>query len=99
MNNSLTRIAFILILCTANLTFAQRGEFSGNISIEGWAFATNPTFSYQQKNNSAVSAHFEFYWEFDNGSLFTVVPFARLDWADPQRSHFDIRELNYFLYH
>jgi len=37
----------------------------------------------------------EYYHEWEGGSSFTFVPFARLDSADSRRSHFDVRELNY----
>ncbi|MCK5103748.1 MAG: hypothetical protein KAR17_13080 [Cyclobacteriaceae bacterium] len=71
-------------------------ELSGYIQLEVTGFASNPLWTGQGRNNISISAQPEFYkvWE-KSGSTFTFVPFARFDKTDPERSHFDIRELNY----
>ncbi|MFQ5450208.1 MAG: hypothetical protein ACE5E9_06235 [Nitrospinaceae bacterium] len=54
---------------------------------------TNPALQSEQENHefSGVAAP-EYYHEFDDGSLFTLVPFYRQDSVDSQRTHFDLRE-------
>ena len=49
----------------------------------------------QKRNDASIAAQPEYYHEWADGSGFIFVPFARLDSADSDRSHFDIRELNY----
>jgi hypothetical protein len=68
---------------------------SGYASLEGWTFAYKSLLSQQKSLNASLAFQLEYYTEFDNGSVFTVVPFARIDAIDAKRTHFDIRELNY----
>ena len=97
-NINMKRIIVILLFAIAGFSTipATCQEWSGYIQLEVTAFANNPLWPGQGKNNISISAQPEFYkvWE-KSGSTFTFVPFARFDKMDSERSHFDIRELNY----
>ena len=73
-------------------------EFSGHVAVEGRLFFDDPIFREQERNSASLSFQPEYYHEWQGGSSFIFVPFARIDSADDERSHFDIRELNYLLY-
>jgi hypothetical protein len=91
-----TSINFVIItFCLMPLSLAQGYEFSGHMTAEGRVFVSDPLFPGQKRNSASLAIQPEFYHEWDSGSSFTFAPFARLDSADPERSHFDIRELNY----
>lgn len=77
------------------LAAAGAGELSGYVSVEGRGFFNDALYSGQERDNGSIAAEPEYYHEWDNGSSFTFVPFARLDSADSERTHMDIRELNY----
>jgi len=71
-------------------------DISGEIGFEGRLFFQDPRFAGQPGANGSISFLPEFYasWDNNNQSLL-FVPFARFDQHDPQRTHFDIRELGY----
>jgi hypothetical protein len=70
-------------------------ELSGYVSAEGRFFFNDPVLSEQERDNGSFAFQPEYYHEWENGSAFLFVPFGRLDSADSERTHFDIRELNY----
>ncbi len=80
------------MLCLAP---AAANELSGYISAEGRFFFDDPLYAGQEDNNVSIAAQPEYYHQWKNGSSLTFVPFGRLDSADPERTHADIRELNY----
>lgn len=69
-------------------------ELSGNVAVEGRFFFHDPLYEDQKKDNGSLSVQPEYYHQLDNGAAFTFVPFARIDNADEERTHADIRELN-----
>ncbi|MCP4902787.1 MAG: hypothetical protein GY906_37980 [bacterium] len=71
------------------------GEFSGFLAAEGSYFLFEPLFPEQEKHSASLVVEPEYYHEWESGSSFTFVPFARIDSADKRRSHFDIREFNF----
>ena len=91
----LAAILFFILFGIINSSRSTAGELSGYISAEGSFFFNAPLFPGQKDNNLSVASQPEYYHEWDSGSSFIFVPFARLDSADDERSHFDIRELNY----
>jgi hypothetical protein len=70
-------------------------ELTGYVKAEGKFFFNEALFSRQQRSCISVVAQPELYHEWENGSSFIATPFARIDSVDAERSHFDIRELNY----
>jgi len=69
-------------------------EFSGYLSAEGSYYFHAPAYPGQTRHDAAIALQPELYHEWDGGTSFTFVPFGRVDSADPERSHADIRELN-----
>jgi len=75
---------------------ALAGEWSGYLSAEVRGFPAAASDPRQHGNNLSFSAQPEYYREWDAGrQSITVVPFARWDQGDSERSHADIRELNW----
>jgi hypothetical protein len=87
--------ALALILGLALGSQASAHEVSGYVAVRGRFFPHPPLDPEQESKDGSIAAQLEYYHEWENGSSFTFVPFARLDSADSERTHFDIRELNY----
>jgi hypothetical protein len=88
-------IVLNITLCLLFLSQAPAYELSGYIEAEGRAFFNDALFPGQERHSVSLAIQPEFYHEWEKGSNLTFTPFARIDSADPERSHFDIRELNY----
>ena len=76
----------------------DRVELSGYLAIENRTFFRSPEFEGSRRHSGIISfvAQPEFYTEWNDGDdAFLFVPFLRVDPTDPERTHFDIRELNY----
>ncbi len=95
MKVSLFLIVLLLTICVTGATAASVSEFSGYIAVEGRIFFNEALFSEQERGSVSFVLQPEYYHEWENGSSLTAVPFARIDSADSERSHLDIRELNY----
>jgi len=65
------------------------------VALEGRGFLNSPAFSGQKAHAGALSAQPEFYQAWESGGSLLIVPFLRLDSADAERSHFDLREFFY----
>jgi hypothetical protein len=91
----LSMAAFALIQGIACASLSLAHDFSGYVAAEGRFFLHDPLYPGQKKNNASLAIQPEYYHEWENGSSFIFVPFARIDSADSERTHFDIRELNY----
>jgi hypothetical protein len=74
---------------------AVANEFSGAVKTEGRAFFNEPLFQDQQHHNASLAFAPEYYHQLKNGSSMTIAPFFRTDSADSERSHFDLREMNF----
>jgi len=92
---SLFLIVPLLTICVTGATAASVSEFSGYVAVEGRVFFNEALFSEQERGSVSFVLQPEYYHEWENGSSLTAVPFARIDSADSERSHLDIRELNY----
>ncbi|MCK4739657.1 MAG: hypothetical protein KAT46_06880 [Deltaproteobacteria bacterium] len=94
---------FSLIIFLSFIVFTPRvysGELSGNVSVEARLFTESPsstspiTYDSQDRHNTSVALTPEYYSETSSGAVtFTFTPFLRLDSADNNRTHFDVREL------
>jgi len=71
------------------------GELSGYVSVEARPFFHDALYSGQNDDNGSVAARPEYYHEFEDGSSITFIAFGRVDNAGSERTHVDIRELNY----
>ncbi len=74
---------------------ATAHEFSGFVGGETRVFAQSAIQPGQKDHSASFVANPEYYHEFENGSSFTFVPFLRLDSADDERTHFDLREFSF----
>ena len=71
-------------------------ELSGRIELEPRGFTQSPAHPGQNRHGLSLAVQPELYHEFDDGGqslLFST--FVRLDSADDERTHFDVRELLY----
>jgi len=73
------------------------GGLTGYVAAEGRLFLHDPLYPDQEENDGSFAAQPEYFYQWENGALFTFTPFGRVDSADPERTHWDIREL-YYLY-
>ncbi len=79
---------------------AGAGEISGYVSVEGRAFFQDPLYPGQEDQNGSIAAQPEYSHQWSDGThSFTFIPFGRIDSADSERTHVDIRELNYIYRH
>lgn len=70
------------------------GDWGGDAGVELRAFTSNATDPAQHDNNASVYLQPEYYHDWDDGDQrFVITPFVRIDQGDPERSHFDLREL------
>lgn len=89
-----SRILILLLTIVLLPSTAGSFEFSGYVAADVSLFVHDPTFPEQTRHSASMAAQPELYHEWEGGTSFTFVPFARLDSADSQRSYADIRELN-----
>lgn len=92
---------FVLSLILLPLQEALSGQWDlrGEMSTELRIFPEDPKFSSQDDTHLSPSYLLEpeLLYEFDNvNDRIEFVPFLRLDLDDNHRTHFDIRELNFF---
>ena len=88
---------FIIIGFFLTASISQANEFSGFVGAEARLFPNSALHLGQEDESASFVAQPEYYHEFEGGSSFTFVPFYRLDSADPERTHFDIREFTFLL--
>ena len=74
------------------------GEWSGSVALESRSFAEGPGLESQENGSqSSVVLEPEYYRGLSgagrDGESFSLKLFGRLDSVDPERTHFDIREL------
>ena len=71
------------------------GEFKGYIAAEIRLFGSDPLYPDQERNDGSIALAPEYFHAWSNGSSFIFSPFLRIDSADSERTHLDIRELNF----
>jgi len=91
----LGQLLFVLLLFWISGTTAKAAEWSGYLAAEGRAFPSEPAFPGQTSHSASFAAQPEFYQSWEAGGSLLVVPFFRLDSADSERTHFDLREFFY----
>jgi len=94
---TLLAITFLLFSCLILSLPAAALELNGHVSVEGRLFANDPLYPDQEDNNGSIALEPEFYHARDMNYSLTFIPFMRIDSADSERTHFDIRELNLLL--
>ncbi len=86
------------ILLLSLVSLPCMAEWSGDITLQNRYFLNDPLPTNPQQHNNylSVSSEIEYYSDLnsDDKSI-TFTPFVRIDQYDNERSHADIRELNY----
>ncbi len=95
-----TPISGILLSIVAAGFFAaasttQAHELTGFVGAETRLYPNSARYIGQDDHSASLVFKPEYYHEFKDGSSFTFVPFYRLNSADQERTHFDIRELTF----
>ena len=95
----LLSITLLLSIIAAWALPVQALELSGDVSVEGRLFAKDDLYNDQKRNNGSIAFEPEFYHEWSSSTdfSFTFVPFFRVDSTDSERTHVDIRELNFLM--
>jgi hypothetical protein len=85
----------VIIITFTISTVCSGIEIAGHASGEARLFPHEPILADQRQHNFSVALQPEFTHQHGNWD-YTFVPFGRLDSADRERSHLDIREFNAF---
>jgi hypothetical protein len=73
---------------------AVGGELSADLSGEARLFSQTSDFAGAERASGSLSLDLEYYHDwYDSEAQIVVSPFARLDFSDDERTHFDLREL------
>lgn len=84
----------LLLLLASGL--ASAWELSGNIAVEGRSFFQSPLDTRQYGNDFSLSLEPELAHQWDEGRQSLVIHlFGRVDRHDDERSHWDVRELQW----
>lgn len=86
--------AFVTIALMSSRAIAV--EYAGNIALEGRYFFQEGDFG-QAQDQLSLALNTEIFHEFESFHTLTFAPFVRIDSADEERSHIDIRELKYLI--
>ena len=86
---------FLLLLCPlTSPAVAAEGDWAGWVAFEGRGFPQEALQPGQGSEQASIAAQPEYYREWQEGiQSFRFTPFLRVDSLDPERTHFDIREL------
>ncbi len=82
---------------TTSFSASYAGDLSGNISLEGRYFPSKGAFEKQSKSGGvslSLLSEYKHSWD-DDHQKFTFSPFVRWDEQDKERTHADIRQLDY----
>ena len=86
-----------IVIFISLVAFVRANELTGSVSLEGRYFTQEPFYPEQTDSDVSVMAEMEYFtnWSSNSGIEHSLIfkPFARLDSADDERSHVDIREL------
>lgn len=95
----MNKVLFVFLALTLlPSTYSSAAEISGDLSLEGFLFLSEPAWPDQEKQSASVAANVEYYHEFQDNLSLTIEAFYRLDSQDKERSHGDLR-LTEFLYY
>jgi hypothetical protein len=70
-------------------------ELRGFLEFESRLFLHPPIHPGQERHSFSLRGEPQYFHRFENQSVFSFIPFARVDSADSRRTHFDVRELIY----
>lgn len=93
---ALRMVCFSFAILAASSSVSA-GDWSGNISLEGKYFPSEPARAGQEQNGGfaiSVEPEYKHRWDDDN-QQFTFTPYYRWDENDKERTHGDLRQLDY----
>jgi hypothetical protein len=91
-----TLLPWLGLLACSTASFAADMELSGNLDVQWRAFAHDAVLPEQHASDISFSAEPEFYFDLDQGKESVIfTPFYRYDQHDSERTHSDIRELQW----
>ncbi|MEH6456281.1 MAG: hypothetical protein V7749_08155 [Cocleimonas sp.] len=97
----LSNVVSISLLTLVSMNASAENKFmdnvSGNVAIEGRLFTSDPEFEEQSNSGGvsfSISPEYKYRSE-DDRAQFTFNPFYRWDEVDKERTHGDIRQLDY----
>jgi len=95
--NNLKYIGFWAFFLSANTVYAGTGELSGYVAMDTRYFLESPLYNQQAQGDIPnIVIEPEYYYVSDNNlHTLTARPFFRLDANDPERTHFDFRQLDW----
>lgn len=70
-------------------------DLRGFVEGEARPFFTSADFPGQKDHTVSLALNPEIFHQFGNGTQFYFIPFFRYDHADKERTHFDLRELDF----
>jgi hypothetical protein len=70
-------------------------DLRGFAEGEARPFFTSSNFEGQKDHTVSLALNPEIFHQFDNGAQFYFIPFFRYDHSDKERTHFDLRELDF----
>ncbi|WP_017444314.1 hypothetical protein [Gayadomonas joobiniege] len=92
----MSRITTIIAtLLFSQLTQADEFDIRGYLGIEQRVFFEDAVVDGKTQYQSSINAEPELYWAWDRDNSVTFKPYFRLDSADSERTHGDVRELMY----
>jgi hypothetical protein len=93
---AISRTRAVALLLSLLATTADAMDVSGNIDLQWRSFVNTATLPMQHDNYLSLSAEPEFYFPLAaSDASITFTPFYRYDQYDDERTHADIRELNW----
>jgi len=95
---SAARVLVAALMLIAGPASAAAGEWSGNAGLEVRHFFESAAYPQQHGDNLSIFVEPLYHLSWDDGDQqFNFKPFARIDQHDEERTHFDIRELEWLL--
>ena len=91
---SLVIFMLVVMAIPVSASVSRAHELAGWIEGEARFFPRGPMDPGQREQNGSLALQLEYYHAWGNGLDFIFTPFARLDSADSERTHYDLRECN-----
>jgi len=89
-----TRLLPVLLITLASTAYSL--DWSGNLAVEARIFPSDARWFEQKDDDLSLSFQPELRHRWNDGRQgFAFIPFLRVDGMDEERTHADIRELNY----
>lgn len=96
---ALSAVLAILVLLTATPSLAETFvEVFGKLSNHTWIYPESAAHPGQRSHTSGLAGETTIYVEDDEGRSFTLTPFYRVDAADAERTHADLRDAYLLVY-